>query len=132
MNSYLGPLVEDLNVGWNDGFVVKTHGDSEISLRICIACDIPASRKVCGFLGHNALGCNKCFNNVSLGHTDYSGFDRENWERRSCSAHRESCMTKTGMRKAESKFGVRYSLLLNLPYFDPLPTLIHYGSRRNA
>ncbi len=81
MNSYLGPLVEDLNVGWNDGFVVKTHGDSEISLRIavtCIACDIPASRKVCGFLGHNAaLGCNKCFkkfNNVSLGHTDYSGF----------------------------------------------------------
>ncbi len=34
LNSYLGPLVEDLNVGWNDRFVVKTHGDSEISLRI--------------------------------------------------------------------------------------------------
>ncbi len=56
-----------------------------ISLRIavttCIACDIPASRKVCGFLGHNAaLGCNKCFKKLSLGHTDYSGFDRENWE----------------------------------------------------
>ena len=28
---------------------------------------------------------------LSLGHTDYSGFDRENWERRSCLAHRESC-----------------------------------------
>ena len=45
-------------------------------------------------------------------------------ERRSCSAHRGrqilSEVTKTGMRKAESKFGVRYSLLLNLPYFDPV------------
>lgn len=28
----------------------------------CVACDIPASRKVCGFLGHRAkLGCNKCY-----------------------------------------------------------------------
>ena len=28
---------------------------------LCVACDIPASRKVCGFLGHSAtLGCSKC------------------------------------------------------------------------
>ena len=27
----------------------------------CCACDVPASRKVCGFLAHKAtLGCNKC------------------------------------------------------------------------
>ena len=28
--------------------------------------------------------------------------------------------TKTGMRKAESTLGVRYSVLLSLPYFDPV------------
>ena len=28
--------------------------------------------------------------------------------------------TKTGMRKMESKYGVRYSVLLSLPYFDPV------------
>ena len=28
---------------------------------ICVGCDIPASRKLCGFLGHSATaGCNKC------------------------------------------------------------------------
>ena len=28
---------------------------------LCVACDIPASRKVCGFLGHSAtLGCSNC------------------------------------------------------------------------
>ena len=28
---------------------------------LCVACDIPAARKVCGFLGHMAkLGCSKC------------------------------------------------------------------------
>ncbi len=60
---------------------------------MAITCDIPASRKVasrkvCGFLGHNAaLGCNKCFKTfdvVSPGVTDYSGFDRENWVLRTC------------------------------------------------
>ena len=28
----------------------------------CVSCDIPVTRKVCGFLGHNSrLGCNKCY-----------------------------------------------------------------------
>ena len=39
---------------------------------VCVACDIRASRKACGFLGHNPVfGCYK----NSAGHVDYSGFD---------------------------------------------------------
>ena len=40
--------------------------------------------------------------------------------------HRRHCeeiskeKTKTAMRKMESKYGVRYSVLLSLPYFDPV------------
>ena len=49
----------------------------------CVTCDIPASRKVCGFLSHNAaLGCNECLKRfpVMFGEsTDYSEFDCENW-----------------------------------------------------
>ena len=58
--------------------------------------------------------------------TDYSGFDRENWTSRSCSLHRMHCQeisketTKTGIRKMEAKYGLRYSVLLHLPYFDPV------------
>ena len=98
----------------------------------CVACDIPASRKVCGFLGHNAsLGCNKCYKKFNVqfgGPTDYSGFDRENWRCRSVEEHREDVkkiadeVTKIKLEAAESKYGVRYSVLLELPYFDP----IHY------
>ena len=85
---------------------------------------------MCGFLGHNAsLGCNKCykkFPSPSLGYVDYSGYARESWPPRNVQMHRESCRellketTKTGMRKAESTRGVRYSALLALPYFNPV------------
>ena len=46
---------------------------------LCCACDLPAGRKVCGFLGHSAsLGCSKCLNSFkgTVGNMNYSGFDR--------------------------------------------------------
>ena len=61
-------------------------------LLLCVACDIPAGRKVCGFLGHMAnLGCSKCYKKFSgsVGHKDYSGFDRGNWISRSGRKHRD-------------------------------------------
>ena len=68
MNSYLSPLVEELKQGWEKGFTATTSQGVQVTIRIalaCIACDIPASRKVCGFLGHHAsLACNKCFKKI--------------------------------------------------------------------
>ena len=100
----------------------------------CVACDIPASRKVCGFLSHNAiLGCNKCLKRFKHYRTenggtitDYSGFDRQTWEMRTCATHRELAKelmkekTPTALHDAESKLGLRYSILLSLPYFNPV------------
>lgn len=64
INSYLAPLVRDLQEAWTNGIVVPTRSYS-VSVRLaltCIAYDMPASRKVCGFLGHNAvLGCSNCY-----------------------------------------------------------------------
>lgn len=131
MNAYLASLVKDLQTAWCDGISVPTPNGSHVSIRLaltCVSCDIPASRKVCGFLGHNAtLGCSKClkeFTVRSIGDVDYSGFDRTNWEPRTIGNHCSRCeelkseTTKTGMRKAESNLGVRYSVLLELLYFD--------------
>ena len=53
INSFLEPLVCELRQAWIDGFriklgrVIKTFG---LAL-LCIGCDIPACRKLCGFLG---------------------------------------------------------------------------------
>ncbi len=96
MNSYLTPLVLELKEAWSHGFVVATSHNTPITVRLalsCVTCDIPASRKVSGFLGHNAaFGCNKCLKKliVEFGkRTDYSGFDRENWPARSEEQHRQ-------------------------------------------
>ena len=133
INSFLAPLVKELQTAWNTGITIATRSCNTITIRLaisCVACDIPASRKTCGFLGHNAtLGCNKCmkrFPNLGPGLVDYSGYERDSWELRNVHLHRQHCRnilretTKSGMRKAESAVGVRYSRFLDLTYFDPV------------
>ena len=96
---------------------------------LCIACDIPACRKVCGFLGHSAtLGCSKHLKRFpgGFGAKDYSGFDRQLRPGRTLAEHKQkireirNSATKTERDKLQSKYGCRYSVLLDLPYFDPI------------
>lgn len=130
VNSYLRPLVEELKQLW-DGVVMETPDGSVIvrSALICISCDIPAARKVCGYVSHNAFrGCSRClkeFPTQTFGEkADYSGYDRENWQQRSNELHRQyaeihrQCNTLSAQKKIEHDHGCRYSILLELPYFD--------------
>ena len=52
---------------------------------ICVMCDIPACRKVCGFAGHSACrGCSKCMKEFPSGvFQNKLGYDRDTWELRS-------------------------------------------------
>lgn len=52
-NTFMKPLVDELLTAWTDGLDVKTtNGIINIKCAlICVGCDIPASRKLCGFLG---------------------------------------------------------------------------------
>ena len=96
---------------------------------LCAACDIPASRKTCGFVGHNAhRGCSKCLQ-VFPTHTfgekpDYSHFNRDEWELRTNEQHRlaaarhKNSNTTSQQKEIERESCVRYSVLLKLPYFD--------------
>lgn len=81
INSFLDPFVTDLKKYW-DGVELNV---APLRCRkviccalLCVACDVPAGRKVCGFLSHNAqLGCSRCFKrfSVTVGAMNYSGFD---------------------------------------------------------
>ena len=128
VNSYLTPLVQELQEAWSAGLRVTTPYGIFLSVKValsCVACDIPASRKVCGFLGHSAaLGCNKClkkFINHADGSRDYSGHDQQQWIKHDCITHRQYVQeiaketTKTGISQSESNYGVRFSVLLCLP-----------------
>ena len=129
VNSFLEPLIEDLLLLWRGKEVDLPSGT--ICMRaalICISCDSPAMRKVGGFLSHNARkGCYKCtksFPTASFGEKpDYSGFDRNNWTPRNHSEFVEAAMNaKTGKERQgiERSHGVRYTVLLSLPYYNAI------------
>ena len=84
--------------------------------------------RAAGFLGHAATkGCNHCGKSFpgSVCEKLYGGFDRESWPTRSKQEHMQQCeeieraTTKTEKELLERAYGVRYSVLLELPYFDP-------------
>ena len=64
MNSFLEPLVAELLDFWKGVEIVVNGGTKVIKGALfCVACDIPAGRKVCGLPGHSAhYGCSKCLN----------------------------------------------------------------------
>ena len=120
INSYLTPHVSDLLQLWK-GVQFETYDHSCQIIKaalLCIACDLPAARKVCGFLGHAAnLGCSRCycdFGTGKFGHQDYSEFNRTSWKYRSNEKHRHdvqgvlSCSTKTKQKQKQSELGCRY------------------------
>ena len=99
INTYLGPLVSDLLKLWS-GLRLSIAGGGTMNVRcalLCVACDIPAGRKVCGFLSHSAnLGCPRCYCNFATGDAlrrDYSGFDRSSWTYRSNTRHKADVQT---------------------------------------
>ena len=98
---------------------------------IGVSCDIPAGRKVCGFLSHSAkLGCTRCYcETVRETNEIYFKFKQDQWVTRTGTRHRTDvaklakCTSKT-KKTSELQLGCRYSVLLKRPYFDPVRTLL--------
>ena len=131
INTFLKPLLDELKDLWQGIPLKNAEGRTAIvhAALLCCGCDIPAARKVCGFVGHRATkGCSKClvsFPTESFGEkADYSNFNRSLWDPRTNYSHRASafqyrdCNTHAKQRTTEREFGVRYTVLLELPYFD--------------
>ena len=132
--TFIQPLVEELIDSWRYGTATRTYKSRSKVVNVklalvCVGCDIPATRKLCGFLGHGAtLGCSKCLKEFPgmAGKKDYSGFCRNDWQVRTLEAHVkhlseiQKCQTQTDRDELERKYGVRYSPLLELPYFNPI------------
>ena len=94
---------------------------------LCIACDIPAGRKICGLPWYTAhYACSRCkkYFPGTFGCIDYSGFNRNSWPPRTTSEHRSVATqiwkagTLAEIKHIESQCGYHYSALLNLPYLD--------------
>lgn len=131
INSFLKPLVDDLIKFWSgvELSIASLNCTRKIHCALMIvSCDLPAGRKICGFLGHSArLGCSRCLKEFvgGVGSMDYSGFDRENWHPRTRAEHNiaafamQNLITATAVEAAESKPAVG---ILN---FYAYPILMH-------
>lgn len=132
MNSFIEPLVRQLLKLWNGVEMFTPDGIKKIQAALlCVSSDIPASRKLSGFVGHSATkACSKCLKSflpASFGlKSDYSGFNRNFWPKRDLKDHKEQGMkwkhaiTLAQRHEIEREYGVRYSELLRLPYFDTI------------
>lgn len=96
---------------------------------LCISCDIPAGKKVCGFKGFGTTrGCNRCFKNFEGDrfNKSYADFDRRSWPKCSNSEHRKQAEeirkanTLGAREELETKYRIRYTCLLELPYYDAI------------
>ena len=99
LHTFLDPCVDELNGLWRE--VLMSTSLSSAPLRViaallCVAADIPATRKACGFVGHSAnRACSKCFKLFIGGFgekKDFSGFqDCLSWPKRDRMSHNRNC-----------------------------------------
>ena len=131
INPYLDLLVDDLRQLFH-GVDIPHPNFTSNKIRVralltCVVCDLPATRKLCGFLGVNATKgcskCKKCFPTTTFGSKpDYSGYESSTWGVRTHMEHYQHCIlsknatTPTERNKIEN--GARYTELLRLHYFD--------------
>ena len=133
LNPFLVPVVSELKEIWSDGIEVHHLSPARepqkfFAALLLVACDVPAARKLCGFLGHGAKrGCSKCKKEFISGEhfgdkMNFGGFEdclhRTNEEHRSQAQEILIEDTYQGRENKEVKYGTRYSELMQLDYFD--------------
>uniref|UniRef100_A0A1A7YTN3 Transposase domain-containing protein n=1 Tax=Iconisemion striatum TaxID=60296 RepID=A0A1A7YTN3_9TELE len=134
INVFLDLLVDELQELWH-GVILEDnsfigHQVYRAAL-LCLASDIPATRKCAGFVGHGAYrGCHKCLKTFSKkefgAKTDYSGFERSSWEPRTFANHihfaglSRRSKTKAEQKKLEHEYRARWSELFRLSYYDAI------------
>jgi len=123
MNHILRPLVDELKL-LERGIVIDG-----LRVRAKVfnwACDLPALRKTLGWLSHNAnKGCTKCHQQLRKRPEDIlkvgekrTGREHREVGRRLQDMYRRG--EKTRMENLETDTGVRYSIVNELDYHDPV------------
>ena len=135
INNFLEPLVSELKQ-FLSGIPLKIHTETgiiECTVRcalLCIACDLPAGRKVCAFLSHSATkGCSKCLKDEFSGRVGsmcYSGFDRNLWPPRTNEIHRYNVneVLKINAKQTQPEQERNQILVVDIQYYLICHTLI--------
>jgi len=128
INLYLRPLVKELNALWTEEFLLIHNSQSFTvhAMLLVTVCDIPATSKIDGFLGHSSKHacwkCKKINYSDSLKRVNFSGVEtglpRTHEEHKSNAVKSIMASTPTEQNNIESENGSRFSELMYLPYYD--------------
>ena len=131
LNTFLKPFVDELQLLWKGVNLTTYVHPAGVEVRaalLCIAADSPAARKVSGFNAHNAIyGCMKCLKKFPgrVGEKkSYAGYDCNCWPVRMMIQHYKQamsllrCKSKSARQDKEREYGLKYSILIELPYMD--------------
>jgi hypothetical protein len=132
INHYLAPIVDQF-LEFMDGVWMPTSecpgGKKVQAALVAVSSDIPATRKLCGYISALAA-CHRCEKRATS--RNFGGFeDYVEWFReRSPEQHRQdaetwrTCPTNAARKAHTANTRVRWSELLRLPYFDPVRSVV--------
>ncbi|CAG2197637.1 unnamed protein product [Mytilus edulis] len=115
VQTFIKPFVEEMKIAWSTGFLLRSHNNPKKD----------ASFKLAAWCNPRVLQMHKEVPWRSR-EKNYGGFDVPNWRSRSLPDHLynleriKEATTKTDKENMESQFGIRYSPLCELDYFDPI------------
>lgn len=127
VNHILEPLTQELGVLWTRGAhfsrtALRPNGRTARCAAFPLICDLGAGRKISGQASHSSsFFCSFC----QLLKISINDLDSATWPRRDCATFRhlaEEWRTASTERERERLFkasGIRYSSLLDLPYWQP-------------
>jgi len=130
LNTFLKPLVDDL-LCLLRGMPILPDGNTARAALLAVAADMPATRKLTGFLSHKAnQGCNRCYFQAerepgrpgAMGCMSYYSkgtcCNRSKEEVFQQAQEYKAATTKAEAGRIQKQYGLRWSELLRLPYFD--------------
>lgn len=127
INSFLEILVYELQQLWKDVQIsIGGVNIKMLAVLLCLACDSPAVRKTAGFVAvRSCYKCNKAFPTKSCTKKpNYGGFNCNQWKSPTHDEVKQTAQlykhasTAQQRKKVTRKYGVRWSILLNPPYYD--------------
>ncbi|KAA1479470.1 hypothetical protein DENSPDRAFT_758942, partial [Dentipellis sp. KUC8613] len=119
--------VDDLLLFWEPGIRLSRTARHERGRLVLLAlipvvCDLLAAKQVTGFSGHQSTYfCTYCW----LDHDNIENLDRDTWPPRNLEQHLKlahewkDAQTKVEQDAIYNQYGVRWSELLRLPYWNP-------------
>jgi len=133
LNHYIRPLITDLVASWEHGVWYSTttnhlNGCVTHSAVALVVCDLPAARHLsvlAGASSHFCCSACNCYHKSNYGRVDFEHWVLWDKDKLHCQAEQwRDAPTSTEREKLFKQYGIHYSELWQLPYWDPARQLV--------